>query len=297
MDLHSILQNAVSACAVGSLYALYSLGVALIFGVMRLINFAHGELIMLGGYALVALTSLVWPIQFVLVVGVVVLFALAMERAAFRPVRKADPTTLLVTSFAISYLLQNLAILITGSLPKGISISQAVTASFEIGGIVITRLQVFTVVATLVLVAGLSLFLFRTSIGVQMRATAENFDMARLLGIRTTRVIATAFALSGLLAGVAAIALVAQTGTVSPTLGVSAVLVAFIATVLGGIGSLSGAALGGFMLGVVTVVLQATLPADLRPARDAFLFAVVILVLAVRPQGLIVARTAGQREV
>ena len=150
---------------------------------------------------------------------------------------------------------------------------------------------------TLALLAAVGLFLRRTTLGTQMRAAAEDFRMARVLGIRANTVIASAFALSGLLAGTAAILLTAQTGTASPTMGVNIVLVAFTATILGGMGSLRGAVLGGFSIGVLTVTLQASLPLDLRPYRDAFVFAAVLAVLVVRPQGLLPARATLAREV
>jgi branched-chain amino acid transport system permease protein len=139
------------------------------------------------------------------------------------------------------------------------------------------------------------LFLRKASLGVQMRAAAEDFEVARLLGVRANRVIAAAFALSGLLAGVASILLVGTTGSVTPTMGVTPVLIAFIATVMGGMGSLIGAVIGGFVLGALTVVLQIALPLQLRGYRDAFAFGTVLLILLVRPQGLIVPETEQSR--
>jgi branched-chain amino acid transport system permease protein len=294
--MHDVIQHAINAVSVGALYALYALGVALIFSVMRLVNFAQGELIMVGGYALVQLAGVPWPVQLLLAVVCVVVVALVLERVAFRPVRGADPTTLLITSFAVSYLLQNLALMVFGSLPKGVDITETITSSFTVAGYAVTRLQVTTVLSAIVLLGGLTLFLLRTPLGVQIRATAENLEAARLTGVRINRVIAVAFGLSGLLAGVASILLVAQTGTVTSTIGLAPVLIAFIATVVGGMGSLTGAALGGFALGVVTVVLQVTLPEELRSSRDAFLFGLVILVLVFRPQGLI-SHSSAAREV
>ena len=285
-----LIQNAIDAVSFGSLYALFALGIALIFGIMRLINFAYGELIMIAGYALVFLGHPSWPVIVIGATGAAVVAALATERAAFRPVRSADPITLLVTSFAVSYLLQSLAQLIVGSVPKTTNLSTSLARSFTIGSINIPKLDVVTVVVTLVLLVSLGLFLSRTRLGIQMRAAAEDFRMARVLGVRANLVIATAFAMSGILAGVAAILLVAQTGVVTPTMGTGPVLVAFIATVLGGIGSLRGAVLGGLVLGVITVALQAYLPLELRYYRDAFAYSAVIAMLLIRPQGLIVAR-------
>jgi branched-chain amino acid transport system permease protein len=288
----NVIQNIIDALALGSLYALFALGVALIFGIMRLVNFAHGELIMVGAYVLVLISDAPFVVKAVGAVLVSIAFALLMERIAMRPVRNSDPTTLLITSFAVSYLLQNLAILILGSTPKSGQVSQTLSESFNIGSLSVSKLDVATVVVTLVLLGGLALFLNRTPIGVQMRAAAENFRMARLLGVPANRVIATAFGISGLLAGIAAVFLVAQTGNVSPTLGLTPVLFAFMATVLGGLGSLSGAVVGGFLLGGVSVALQALLPLGVRDYRDALLFGAVLLVLVLRPQGLIVPRTA-----
>jgi branched-chain amino acid transport system permease protein len=285
-----LIQNAIDALSFGSLYALFALGIALIFGIMGLINFAHGELIMVGAFALVFLGHPGWPLLILGTLGITMLFALGMERVGFRPVRGADPITLLVTSFAISYVLQNLAEVAFGSVPRTTNLSTSLAESFSVGGIYIPKLDVVTVVVTAVLLIALGLFLGRTRTGVQMRAAAEDFRMARVLGVNANRVIATAFVLSGILAGIASILLVAQTGVVTPTIGSGPVLIAFIATILGGIGSLRGAVLGGFILGIITVALQAYLPLELRYYRDAFAYAAVIAMLLVRPQGLVVAK-------
>ncbi len=290
-----IVQNAVEAASLGAFYALLALGVALVFGVMRLINFAHGELIMIGAFVLVATTGLPWTLQLAVTCAAVVIAALLVERTAFRPLRDASPTTLLVASFALSFGLQSLAQVVFGSEPRSVSVLPGLADSLGLGSIAVPKLSVAIVVVTGVLLVGLVAFLTRTMIGVQMRAAAEDFDMARLLGVRANRVIATAFAISGLFAGVAAVFLVSQTGTTTTTMGVSAVLFAFVATILGGMGSLPGAALGGFVLGVLTIVLQVALPLDLRVYRDAFVFALVIAVLVVRPQGLLVPRSTRTR--
>jgi branched-chain amino acid transport system permease protein len=289
------VQNLIDALTFGSQYALYALGIALIFGIMGLINFAHGELIMVGAYTIVLIGHPSWPVVIVGTVGIAVIFALAMERVAFRPLRGASPATLLIASFAVSYLLQNLAILIEGSAPKGTSVAPWLSESFEIGSISIRKLDVVTIAVTVVLLVTLGAFLGRTRLGVQMRAAAEDFRMARILGVKANTVIATAFAISGLLAGIGAYLLVAQTGEVSPGMGSNAVLFAFVATVLGGMGSLRGAVLGGYVFGAIFEGLQAYLPTSLASYRDAFAFAAVIAVLLLRPQGLIVARSVVTR--
>jgi len=290
-----LLQNLVNAISLGSLYALIALGMALIFGIMRLVNFAHGDLLMVGGYALVLLAGPPWPVLLLATLAICALFALGMERIAFRPVRNASASTLLVTSFAVSYFLENGAQLIFSPLPKTTNISNTLIQSWQVGAIYIAKLNALTVALTLVLLALLGLFLGRTTIGVQMRAAAEDFGMARLLGVRANTVIAMSFAIGGLLAGVASFLLVAQTGAVFPTMGLAPVLVGFVAIVLGGMGSLQGAVVGGFLLGLISVTLQAYLPLTLRSYRDAFTYGIVLLVILLRPQGLIVARRERQR--
>lgn len=289
------LQHVIDAITYGSQFALYALGIALIFGIMGLINFAHGELIMVGAYTLVLIGRPAWPVVVILTVAISILFALGMERAAFRPLRGASPPTLLIASFAVSYGLQNLAILIEGSAPKGTHISTWLSESYQVSSVSVPKLDIVTVGATIVLLAALGLFLQRTRMGVQMRASAEDFRMARILGVRANTVMATAFGISGLLAGVGAYLLVAQTGEVSPDLGSNPVLFAFVATVLGGMGSLRGAVLGGYVFGAIFVGLQSYLPLELRSYRDAFAFTAVIAMLLIRPQGLIVARSTVSR--
>jgi branched-subunit amino acid ABC-type transport system permease component len=291
-----VIQHAIDAISLGSLYALFALGIALIFGIMRLINFAHGELVMAGAFAVV-LIPLPGPVLIPVVLVLVVTLALAMERIAFRPVRQASPATLLITSFAVSFLLQNVAALIWGSTPRATDFASGLDTSFSIGSIAIQKLDLVIIGVTLALLLALGLFLRRTTIGMQMRAAAEDFRMARVLGVRADNVIAAAFACSGLLAGVASILLTAQTGTVSPSVGVNVVLFAFIATIVGGMGSLPGAVLGGFSIGVLTVALQAALPLEFRPYRDAFVFGTVLALLVARPQGLVPARSTAAREV
>jgi branched-chain amino acid transport system permease protein len=285
-----VIQHLIDALSLGSLYALLALGIALIFGIMNLINFAYGELIMIGAFTLYLLDGLPWPLQLLACLVVAMLAAMAMERTAFRPFRGASAPVLLVTSFALSFALQSLATVIFGSRAKGVALPSFLDKSLSIGDVSFSTLNVITVVVMLVTVAALATFLRSTMVGVQMRAAAENFKTAQLVGVRSNYVILVAFALSGLFAGVAAILIVAQGGTVTPTIGAAPVLIAFVATIIGGLGSLYAAALGGFFLGGLTVLLQVVLPDGLAPYRDAFVYGGVILVLLVRPQGLIVAR-------
>jgi branched-chain amino acid transport system permease protein len=281
--MERLVQILADAVSVGSLYALTALGIGLIFGVMRLINFAHGELITFAAYTLLALFGQPVPIMIFGGIAVAVILALVTERAAFRPLRNADPTTLLISSFAVSFFLQKLLILVVGSRLKGLDFLP------ELGR------QIVTIIVGIVLLAALTWFLRATRLGLHMRAAAEDFRMARVLGVRANKVIAVAFALSGILAAAVSCLIVVQTGVVQPRMGLQLVIIAFVGTVIGGFGSLSGAALGGFLVGAVTIMLQAFLPPDLRAFREAFVFIAVALVLLFRPQGLIPARGLKER--
>ncbi len=293
--MEHLVQTLVDAVSVGSLYALTALGIGLIFGVMRLINFAHGELITFAAYTLLALFGLPVPLMLFGAIAVAVALALVTERAAFRPLRNADPTTLLISSFAVSFFLQKLLILVVGSRLKGLDFLPALGRQIELLGIRLQLLQIATILVSAILLVALTWFLRATRLGLQMRAAAEDFRMARVLGVRANRVIAMAFALSGILAAAVSCLIVVQTGVVQPRMGLQLVVIAFVGTVIGGLGSLTGAALGGFLVGAASILLQALLPPDLRVFREAFVFVAVALVLLFRPQGLIPARGLKER--
>ena len=293
--MSELMQNLIDGLSLGSLYALLSLGVALVFGVMGLVNFAYGVLLMIGGYAFFVLEPESWLLGGVVIVAIVALASVGMERVVFRPLRDADPATMLVASFALAYLLQSIAQLIWGARAKPINITPLFDDSVEVLGLRVGNLDLITIGATGVMLAALVTFLRRSPVGVQMRAAAEDFRMARLLGVKGNRVIAVAFAISGVFAGVASLLYVGQTGTLTPQLGLAPVLVAFVATVVGGMGTLVGSAVGGLGLGMLSVLLQAYLPENLRPFRDAFVFAAVIGILLVRPDGLLAPRTLKAR--
>jgi branched-chain amino acid transport system permease protein len=292
--MKEFVQILADAVSVGSLYALTALGIGLIFGVMRLINFAHGELITFAAYTLLALFGLPPPVMLFGALAVAIVLALLTERAAFRPLRNADPSTLLISSFAVSFFLQKLLILLVGSRLKGLNFLPGLGRQVELFGVRLQLLQIVTVSVSVVLLVGLTWFLRASRLGLQMRGAAEDFRMARVLGVRANRVIATAFALSGVLAATVSCLIVIQSGVVQPRMGLQLVIIAFVGTVIGGLGSLPGAALGGFIVGAGAILLQALLPPDMRAFREAFVFIAVALVLLFRPQGLIPA--VGLRE-
>jgi branched-chain amino acid transport system permease protein len=291
----TVIQYFVDAVALGCLFALGALGVGVVFGVMRLANFAHGDFIMIGGYALFLFSGLSSVFTWLLAFATVALVAVATERVAFRWLRGADPSTLLMSSFAVSILLQNAVILAFGLRPKAVKMPGFVIKSVEVMGLRLPVISLLTILLTIVCLLLLVGFFKRTNLGLQMRAAAEDFRMARLLGTQANRVIAAAFAISGLLACIVSILMVSRSGTVSATMGLTPVLFAFVAVTIGGLGNLVGSALGGFLVGFVTMAMQAALPSGMSSYRDAFVFMAVVAVLIVRPQGLMPGATIEER--
>lgn len=285
----------IDAVSVGALYALITLGLALVLGLMRLVNFAHGDLITAAAYSLFVCAAIPFGAAVVIMVAVVVVLALLMQRVAFQPLRDADPMTLLIASFAVDYLLQHVTILGFSSRTKTVALPNVFSTTLTVGSLHIATLDVITVVMTAILLFALVVFCNRTMFGLQILAAASDFRMARLLGVRANRVIAAGFAISGLLAAAVGLILVARAGEMTPTLGLEPVLIGFAGVIIGGTGSLVGASLGGFGLGFVTILLQWLLPDSLRPFRDAAVFLLVIGFLLFRPQGLIPGRFSLER--
>lgn len=283
------LQQFLNALSVGGEYALLALGLAIVFSVMGLVNFAHGELISLGGYAMYLVFLFAAPPIALLIpicICAAMLSAITFERVAFRPVRNAPPTTGLLTAFGVSIVVQNILVIFVATRPKPVPTPSWMGGSLEIGNLNIPVVQALETVVTMIAITGLLLLLRKTKIGLAMRAAAKDFVTVRMMGIRANRVIMTAFAVSGMLAGIAAIFIISRRGVVDPFMGFLPVLKAFVACVLGGFGSLIGAVVGGIVLGGAEVFLQAFLPSDIAGFRDAFVFLLVGLVLVAKPEGL-----------
>ncbi|HKT84146.1 MAG TPA: branched-chain amino acid ABC transporter permease [Solirubrobacterales bacterium] len=282
-----LAQNLIDALALGSLYALIALGITLVYTVMGMMNFAHGELIMLAAYALYVLAGAPFAVAVggALLTGSVV--ALLAERVAFRPVRNADLSAQLVTSLAVAAILQNIVTVAVNARAQSVETPPALSESTNVAGLSVPNLEFVTLGLTAIVLAGLGWLLYRTRTGLTMRAAAENFDMARLLGVRADRVIAISFAISGALAAAVGVLIVTQTGQVSPTMGLTPVLVGFVAVVIGGFGRIFGAVVGGLLLGALSSLLGVYLPDGLVPFRDAIVFTVPVLILVFRPHGLL----------
>jgi branched-chain amino acid transport system permease protein len=301
----ALLQILFDALSLGSLYALGALGIALIFGVMRLVNFAHGDYISFCVFAMLwpsidaAAIVFIGKLPTVLLVPLILAIGAGLsvlsEIVVFRRFRNANPATMMIASFALGFVIKYFLLMLYSSRPKSIDLWSNLTQQVEIFGARIPPLQVITIAVTIVILLALTTFLKRTRFGLEMRAAAENFTMARMLGVRANMVIMMAFAVSGMLAAAIGLILVTQTGTVDIQMGANLMLVAFVATVIGGLGSLPGAVVAGYLIGAATVIMQVVLPPDARPFRDAFVYGAVIVMLIWRPNGLFSAKAAKQR--
>lgn len=292
----SLSQLFFDAASLGGIYALAALGIALIFGVMNLVNFAHGEYITFCVFALIIPSTdatahlLLGRAPAIVLVPAILMvgggLAVMSEALIFRRLRNATPVTMMIASFALGFVLQYALLAAYGGRPKAISLWPGLNTPVELLGASVPLLQLIVIGITVAILGVLFGLLKHTRLGLEMRAAAENFTMARMLGVKANRVITGAFAISGALAAAVALILVTQTGVADVRMGGPVMLVAFIATVIGGMGSLPGAVAAGFLLGAASVILQAFLPLEARPFRDAFLYSLVIGCLLLRPQGL-----------
>ena len=297
MSAGALLQFVLDVLSLGSLYALMALGLVIVYGILKLVNFAYGELVMVAGYSLYLLNATPFPWLAMAFVAILMAIAAGMmtEFVAFRPVRTKSVTAVLITSFAFSTLLQNAALLFISPRARNVPLPDIFTRSVEILDVVIPIRNLITIACALLMLLVFSFALKRTVLGLALRAAASQFRMARMVGIPANMIISLAFAISGLFAGVVAILWLGRIGSVVPGIGLEPLLVAFIATVIGGMRSLVGAVVGGYLLALIDVSLNYSLSQNLLHFRDAFTFTFVILILLFRPSGLIKGRDTGLR--
>jgi branched-chain amino acid transport system permease protein len=285
-----LAQQLVNGLVLGSMYALVAVGFSMIYGIVRLINFAHGDVLMIGAFAaffgLVAVGLPLWAVACAVVVVGAVMAAL-IDLVAFRPQRLAPQVNGFITSLGVSILIQNVGILLLTAQPRPIQLPPGLRTAVPLLGLRLTVIDLAIVVGTLVALALAALIVYRSRLGMAMRATAENPNVARLMGIPINRVILAAFALGGALAGIAGLMWGGRFGQIDPLMGFVPGLKAFIAAVIGGVGSLPGAVLGGYLLGMAEVLFVGLLPPAYGSFRDAFVFGLLILVLLVLPNGLL----------
>ncbi len=293
----AFLQFIIDWLSLGSAYALMALGLVIVFGILRLVNFAYGELLMVAGYTLFLLkgSPMPWLVMAVIAVCMAIFTGILTDYVAFRPVREKSVTAVLITSFAFSTLLQNAALLFISPRPRNVPLPDIFSETMVFLGLFVPVRNLLTIGLALTLFAVFALLMKKTIFGIAMRAAASHFTMARMLGVPANVIISGAFAISGLLAGVVSLVWIGRIGAVVPGIGLEPLLIAFIATVVGGMRSLQGAVLGGFILAFIDMGLNFTLPQDLLKFRDAFTFTAVILILLWRPEGLIKGPATGRR--
>jgi branched-chain amino acid transport system permease protein len=281
-------QGIADAIALGALYGVVAVGIGLVFGVMRLINFAYGELITAGAYVLAYTSG--WPpaLAIVACVAAVVALALAQERVAFRPLRRsgASPATMLVATFAVSFLLQAIYLLAFGTRGQIVGTLGQLNTAFTIRGVDIRWIVLVTTVTGVALLAATAALLNRTELGLHLRAAAHDFRTARLLGVRANRVIGLSFVLAGVLAAAVSVLYTVSNPLVQPAMGVPITIFALIGVVVGGLDRLWSAALGGFAVGFVYGMFGDLLSSAASPYLPSVVYGAVILVLLLRPAGL-----------
>lgn len=284
--MDKLIQTLISGLSLGSIYALIALGYTMVYGIAKMLNFAHGDIIMVGAYAVItAVFTMGLPpfIAILISIALCALLGIVIEFLAYRPLRQAQPLAVLITAIGVSYLLQNLALLIYGSEQKAFPTIVALP-TVHIGGVYIDGITLATLVVTAVIMVALSLFINKTRMGKAMRAVSEDKEAAELMGISVNRTITVTFAIGSALAGVAAIFYGAAYTYIRPTTGAMPGIKAFTAAVFGGIGSIPGAFLGGLLLGIIEALAKAYISTQLA---NSIVFAVLIVVLLVKPAGLL----------
>ena len=292
MSLIQFLSYLINGISLGSVYAIIALGYTMVYGIAKMLNFAHGDIIMMGGY--IAFCSLqYWGLNawqaILLSMAACTAIGVVIERLAYKPLRQASSLAVLITAIGMSYLLQNIALLIWGSSPKNFpSIMKLGSLRLFDGALQIPINTLVTVGVSVLIMVGLNLFTGRTKLGKAMRVVSEDKGAAELMGIHVNRTISLTFAIGSALAAVAGVLLVSAYPILQPTTGSMPGIKAFTAAVFGGIGSIPGAMLGGILLGVIEILGKAYVSTELG---DAFVFAVLIIVLLFKPSGLLGKQT------
>jgi branched-chain amino acid transport system permease protein len=289
MTVALFLQHLANALSLGSLYALIAIGYTMVYGVLRLINFAHGDVFMLGAYfAFYAASALLlpWWATFLLGIALTAGFGVLLERVAYRPLRDSPKLSVMISAIGASFLIENVAVVLFGGRPKGVTVPRLLDVKLTLGSVSVMSVSVVIPVLTFLVLAVLLWVVHRTRTGMAMRAVSTDLDAARLQAIDVNRIIAFTFGAGSLLAGVGGIMWSYKYPQLNPLMGVMPGLKCFIAAVIGGIGSIQGAMLGGFLLGAIELLTIAFLP-TLTGYRDAFAFVLLIVVLLVKPSGLL----------
>lgn len=284
MAIDTLLQHGLTGISLGGAYALIAIGYTMVYGILRLINFAHGDIFMMAGYFMIfAIASFPWYVAIPIVLIATILLGVLIERVAYKPLRSAPRMSIMISAIGVSYLLQNLATYLFTALPRGYPSIPFLKKIFQIGELSASLVTIITPVLTLVLVYLLILLINHSKIGMAMRAVSKDFETSQLMGIKINQVISVTFAIGSLLAAIGSILYFTDRMTVFPFSGMLPGLKCFVAAVLGGIGSIPGAVIGGFILGLGETALVAM---GYSTFSDAFTFAILIVMLLFRPTGL-----------
>jgi branched-chain amino acid transport system permease protein len=285
-----IAQQIINGVNLGSMYALIAIGLTMVYGLLRLINFAHGDLLMLGAYlGLLLVSATITPLILTLLIPMLAIgfVGILVERLAYRPLRGAPEVTMLITSLAVSSIIENSMVMTVTAQPRAFNLPAGVNQLHTVAGVSFSTLDALTVGLSVALMAALTLYVRNTRTGIAMRAAAENLRAARLMGIDINRVVMVAFFLGSMLAAAAGWLWAAKYSTVEPFMGFLPGLKAFVAAVIGGIGVIPGAVLGGYLLGFAEIFFVGFLPPAFSGYRDAFVFALLLLILLIRPNGIL----------
>ena len=284
----TFITNLINGVSLGSIYAVIALGYTMVYGIAKMLNFAHGDVIMVGAYIVFALTSYagVNPyLALVISMAACTLLGMAIERFAYKPLRGASPLAVLITAIGVSYFLQNMALLIFGSQAKSFSSIVNLSALTRAGGkITISAETIVTIIVSLIIMVSLTLFVNKTKPGRAMLAVSEDKGAAQLMGVNVNATISLTFAIGSGLAAVAGVLLCSAYPTLSSQTGAMPGIKAFVAAVLGGIGSIPGAVIGGVLIGVIEILSRSYISSQMA---DAIVFAVLIIVLLVKPTGIL----------
>lgn len=289
IDFMEFMQHLANGISLGSLYALIAIGYTMVYGILRLINFAHGDIFMLGAYLsfyAVVFTPIPWYIAFIVAAILTGIVGLLLERIAYRPLRDARRITVMISAIGASFFLQNFAIVVFGGRPKAFPVPSVLSKVINLGGISINIVTFIIPAITIGLLITLTYFISKTKTGMAMRALSTSYETARLMGINVNRIISITFLIGSFLASVGGIMWGTKYPQLMPLMGAMPGIKCFIAAVIGGIGNIAGAVLGGFILGLGEILLVAFLP-SLTGYRDAFAFILLIIILLVKPTGLL----------
>ena len=289
MDLATFMQQLANAACLGSLYSLIAIGYTMVYGILRLINFAHGDIFMLGGYFafyLMGSAFMPWWVALVIAIALSALFGMFLERMAYRPLRDSPRISLMISAIGASFLIENLCVVLFSGRPKSFPSIRLFDTVVNFGSVSVLSVSLFIPVITAIMLVVLLFVVHKTKTGMAMRAVSTDVEAARLMAIDVNLVISITFGIGSALAGLGGIMWAAKYPQLNPLMGIMPGLKCFIAAVIGGIGNIGGAVLGGFLLGFIEIMVAAFLP-QLTGYRDAFSFVLLILVLLLKPDGLL----------